>query len=467
MTLLLTLEGGPRPQARHQVQLDEGELVIGRSPSADWHIDDPDMFVSRTHCTIRSGPDGYIVTDTSSSGLFVDDSPGPIGAGNSVPLHHGMRLRLGDYVFAVEIDEDRSVMTPVGGVNSTRPSLDGFEGDDFFSASVPEQGEKPRPAGLPDPFDQPDTHASLTDREPQRPNSPAFDDPFTLDPLPSHAASAGSPRGFPAFDGFPDSGAARAAHGSFDDAFDFAASRLPAGNAEKPAAPFAEDFAASAPLRSAPAPAARHPEAGRPSAARFVPASAGRAGSRAGLDAFLRAAGIDPASIPDQEADATMAKLGREYRAMMDGLMLLLRKRAEEKNNARVAATVVGATDVNPLKFMPRVEDAMEIVVSGRSPGFLSGEAAIDDAVRDLAHHHVRAWRGIQTALRRMIDRFDPAQIEEELKAGSAVGTLLAGGRGAKLWELYKKRHRDISRSAEERFMGEVGADFRNAYEEE
>ena len=44
---------------------------------------------------------------------------------------------------------------------------------------------------------------------------------------------------------------------------------------------------------------------------------------------------------------------------------------------------------------------------------------------------------------------------------------LLAGGRRAKLWELYEKRFREIAESAETRFLGEVGADFRDAYETE
>ncbi len=107
------------------------------------------------------------------------------------------------------------------------------------------------------------------------------------------------------------------------------------------------------------------------------------------------------------------------------------------------------------------------IMMRGHSPGFLGGEAAIADAVRDLASHHVRAWRGVQGALRRMIDRFDPAALEEELKSSSGIGTLLAGGKSAKLWELYQKRHREIAQSAETRFLGEIGADFRDAYEEE
>ncbi|WP_031355836.1 type VI secretion system-associated FHA domain protein TagH, partial [Mesorhizobium sp. LSJC265A00] len=183
--------------------------------------------------------------------------------------------------------------------------------------------------------------------------------------------------------------------------------------------------------------------------------------------AFLRGMGMDEAGFPGSDPVADMEKFGREYRLMMEGLMQLLRKRAEEKGNARVAQTVVGASEVNPLKFLPSVDDALVTMLAERSPGFLDAEAAIKDAVRDLAQHHVRAWRGVQGALKRMIDRFDPAAIEQELKSSSAIGNLLTGGRGAKLWELYQKRHREIAHSAETRFLGEIGADFRDAYEED
>ena len=74
MSLLLTLEQGPRSQAVRQTGLDMAEVVIGRSPDADWQIDDPDMYVSRARCKITSEPDGYTVTDMSSSGLFIDDA---------------------------------------------------------------------------------------------------------------------------------------------------------------------------------------------------------------------------------------------------------------------------------------------------------------------------------------------------------------------------------------------------------
>ncbi|KUM27448.1 type VI secretion protein [Mesorhizobium loti] len=485
MSLLLTLEQGPRSQVVRQTRLDEGELVIGRSADAGWQIDDPDMFVSRAHCKISGGRDGYFVTDTSSSGLFIDNSDSPLGAGRSTRLQSGMRLRLGDYVLYVEV-QSKASQTSVGqapAANHSTPQWSSPEartppsigGDDFFSAKVEEEPRRPRPADLPDPFEQPVPGAY--DRASNQRSSPAFDDPFSLDPVAtpqSHddvAPGRSDAFGFGDMPSRSDTAEPAAKPSSFEDDFSFGPAATPASTndaqpagrgeqpAEKPQAARPWDMPSQAvepphQPRSAPLPKPSRPAQPAPS-------------DMALRAAFLRGIGVEEADFPGRDAVAEMEKFGREYRLMLDGLMQLLRKRAEEKGSARVAQTMVGASEVNPLKFLPTVEDVIVTIISERSPGFLSGEAAISDAVKDLAQHHVRAWRGVQAALRRMIDRFDPAAIEEELKSNSAIGNLLSGGRNAKLWELYQKRHRDIAQSAESSFLGEIGADFRDAYEEE
>ena len=487
MSLVLTLEQGPRSQVVRQTRLDEGELVIGRSADAGWQIDDPDMFVSRAHCKISGGRDGYYVTDTSSSGLFIDDSDSPLGAGRSTRLQSGMRLRLGDYVLYVEV-QSKSGQTSVGqGKAASQPAPawpspgqrtpPNLGGDDFFSAKVEEAPRPPRPADLPDPFEQPVPGAY--ERASKQRSSPAFDDPFSLDPVATpasdaHSASGDGPDPF-GFGEMPSRGGPAepvVKAPSFDDDFSFGPAAAPAisngaGPAgrrerpvERPQAAQPWDMPAQAAEPSPPPRPAPVAKPARPTPAAPVTDMELRA-------AFLRGMGVEEADFPGRDPLAEMEKFGREYRLMLDGLMQLLRKRAEEKGSARVAQTMVGASEVNPLKFLPTVEDVIVTIIAERSPGFLSGEAAISDAVRDLAQHHVRAWRGVQAALRRMIDRFDPAVIEEELKSNSAIGTLLSGGRSAKLWELYQKRHRDIAQSAESSFLGEIGADFRDAYEEE
>ncbi|UCI07096.1 type VI secretion system-associated FHA domain protein TagH [Mesorhizobium sp. B1-1-8] len=486
MSLLLTLEQGPRSQVVRQTRLDEGELVIGRSADAGWQIDDPDMFVSRAHCKISGGRDGYFITDTSSSGLFIDDSDSPLGPGRSTRLQSGMRLRLGDYILHVEVQapaaQAPAALAPA--VSQTAPERSppqsrapvSVGNDDFFSARVEEEPRRPRPADLPNPFEQPVPGAF--DRPSNQRSSPAFDDPFSLDPVSATTPdSAAAPRPLDpfGFDPVPSSnGAAEAAPkpSAFDDDFDFGPAASPGpGSADRAGQPQRQaerpqggnPWDMPPPSSPAPPPAPRPAVAARPAR----PAPAVPRNEMALRAAFLRGMGVEEADFPGRDALAEMERFGREYRLMMEGLLQLLRKRAEEKGSARVAQTMVGASEVNPLKFLPTVDDVIVTILSERSPGFLSGEAAIADAVRDLAQHHVRAWRGVQAALRRMIDRFDPAAIEEELKSNSAIGTLLSGGRGAKLWELYQKRHREIAQSAESSFLGEIGADFRDAYEEE
>lgn len=501
MSLLLTLEQGPRAQAVRQSRLDKGELVIGRSSDADWQIEDPDMFVSRAHCRITAEEDGYFVTDTSSSGLFIDDAGSPLGSGNAARLRHGMRLRLGDYVVAVELQPSAqpapqkphpsrtSAPQPSQAAASRVPV--GMGTDDFFSLKTDEEPQRPRPAELPNPFEQPEAGAFRAHERGDKSerSSPAFDDPFSLDPVATpvangHADDAkngtsayADPFGFAVVDPQPAKPQPPHRPEQTDAAFglppplspekphpvDLPVSELPARPANKDSEPAPWDVPprrADAPPPPPPSLRARE----RLNAAQPAAAAPSESALRA---AFLRGIGLDQGETSSRDPVAEMEKFGREYRLMLEGLMQLLRKRAEEKGNARIEQTVVGSSEVNPLKFLPTVDDVLATILAERSPGFLAGEPAIADAIRDLAHHHVRAWRGLQGALRHMIDRFDPVALEEELKSSSSIETLLAGGRGAKLWDLYKKRHRDIAVSAETRFMGEIGADFRNAYEEE
>lgn len=180
--------------------------------------------------------------------------------------------------------------------------------------------------------------------------------------------------------------------------------------------------------------------------------------------AFLRGAGLPPETSP-ADAERAMEDAGRNFRAMVDGLMHLLRARALEKQKVRVAVTVMASANVNPLKTLPTAEDGVAALVRPRGPGYLAPDKAIDGAFRDLADHQVRTWTALQQALRRMIDRFDPAEIEAEMVAAGRMKALLAGGRKSLLWQLYEERYREIAAAAEERFLGEVGADFRDAYE--
>ena len=182
--------------------------------------------------------------------------------------------------------------------------------------------------------------------------------------------------------------------------------------------------------------------------------------------AFFEGLGLDAGKLPTDDPLAEMEAMGKRFRALADGLTHLLRTRAAEKQKVRLAQTIVGSSNVNPLKFAVSAEEAVSSLVVERGAGYLSPDDSIDEAFRDLIDHQMRTWAALQAALRRMIDKFDPDAIERELEDTGLLETLIAGGRSAKLWQLYQERYEEIARAAEERFLGEIGADFRDAYED-
>jgi type VI secretion system protein ImpI len=468
MTLRLILETAPQPQMRTEFRLADGQVVIGRGEDCDWKIEDPQMFVSRRHCVVQGRGGQYLVTDESRGGVFLDAATSPLGTGVSAPLLPGMRLRLGDFVIRAEI-EAAAAQPPVAAKAA-------MFGDDFFTPR-PEAPQPPRPASLPDPFEAPRAAARMPEPA-AKPAAPAFfDDPFTMD---SGAARA-VPNPVPA---------PPPAQGSAAD-FDFGDFGLPASlSAPRPASPpplvpppvpplvLAEQppVAPAAPAAQpvdcdlpppiiAPAPLVPTPPAAPPVPTPFD-AAPPAAADPAAMAAFVRGLGITPPpgfrGSPEE-----MEALGRRFRAMTEGLVTLLRMRAQEKGAARVAQTVIGAANVNPLKFSVTTDDALGAVVAPKGPGYLDPDAAIAAALSDLMDHHKRSWTGLQSSLRRMVDRFDPALFEAEVEDVGMLKALVAGSRPARLWQLYSDRYREIAKAAEDRFLGEVGADFRSAYEGE
>lgn len=446
MTLKLVIESAPHPQRMREMHHAGGDMSIGRGAECDWQIDDPDMFISRKHCII-SGRDGrWTAMDASRGGVFVDGSDRPLGTGNLVALEHGTRLRLGDVVLRVEIAAATAPAQP----RQTNGSA--FNTDDFFARpATPPPAQPPRPETLPEPFETPrrgfDGRAAA---QPAKPLSAAFDDPFTLDPLPANRPVERATEKAPTP---PDSV-------GFGDFF---------------GQPEVEVTRAPDPVPEPPQPE-RPPE--RPPArqttprldAQFAPADSPppprpTSDDSALLQAFLRGAGLDPATADAADPAAMMEALGQRFRALAEGLTVLLRTRAREKGTARVAQTVIGSAAVNPLKFLATTDETVEALVTPRGPGYLEPDAAIAAAFKDLSDHQMRSWIALQTALRRMIDRFDPALFETEADKTGLMQSLLAGGRSARLWQLYTDRYRDIARAAEDRFLGDVGADFRDAYE--
>lgn len=406
MTLTLVLEHAPHRQTAQTHAHHGGELTIGRGDDADWQIDDPDKFISRHHCVISDQNGKFSVTDASSGGLFIDGATTALGPGNSAKLEHGTRLRMGDFVMRVQLDQAAPASSSTHHVRKPSTAV-GLEDDDFFSMKPKPVEQAERPETLPDPFEgSSGVQGGFNAPKDDEIAPPFFDDAFTLDPVSTPI---------------------------------------------EPEAP--------KPVADAPAPVP--PKKPDPAAAPAAPVQ-----QDALLAAFFDGLGLGDDMIPVANQAEQMREMGTRFRLLVDGVMHMLRARAKEKQNVRVAQTIIGAQDVNPLKFLATTDDALEALIKPRGKGYLEPDAAIEGAFRDLADHQLRTWTALQSALRRMIDNFDPDAIEKEMENTGLLEALLAGGKSAKLWQLYEERYQEIAKAAEDRFLGEVGSDFRDAYEQ-
>ncbi len=91
--------------------LDKAGATIGRAEDNDWALPDPQRFISAHHARISYRNGSFIVEDTSTNGLFINDELDPVGRLGPQPLRPGDTLRLGGYRIGVR-DNDSTVADP-------------------------------------------------------------------------------------------------------------------------------------------------------------------------------------------------------------------------------------------------------------------------------------------------------------------------------------------------------------------
>ena len=77
---------------------------IGRASDNDWVLPDPQRYLSAHHARIQFRNGSFLLLDTSTNGVYVNDANVPIGRRGSHALQHGDILRFGNYQVGVSID---------------------------------------------------------------------------------------------------------------------------------------------------------------------------------------------------------------------------------------------------------------------------------------------------------------------------------------------------------------------------
>lgn len=182
------------------------------------------------------------------------------------------------------------------------------------------------------------------------------------------------------------------------------------------------------------------------------------------LAALLRGAGVSELDVPGGLTPRFMEDLGAVMRETMQGLLDLLAARANAKREVRADATIIVASDNNPLKFAPGVDVAVAHLLQPPAQGFMSAQRSLADARESLRSHQEGFVAGMRAALEAVLSRFDPARLETRLKETSSA-SFMPMNQKARLWSQYESLYAEISRESETDFHFLFGKEFLAAYQ--
>lgn len=162
----------------------------------------------------------------------------------------------------------------------------------------------------------------------------------------------------------------------------------------------------------------------------------------------------------------TAAMLGNIMRSVVQGLIEVLRARSEIKTEFRMPVTQVKVSENNPLKFAANAEDALGNLLGRRNSAYLPPQEAFDDAFNDVRFHQLAMLAGVRAGFDSLMNRFDPAQLQEGFERQSKRG-LFGGGGKATYWERYTERFQEMSQDRDDTFRRLFGEEFARAYEQQ
>ncbi|MCB2135302.1 MAG: type VI secretion system-associated FHA domain protein TagH [Rhodobacteraceae bacterium] len=459
---------GTVPGNAEPVVMQGPSLTIGRGEENDLMLPDPDRLISKRHCSIEDSGGDIVVVDLSTNGTFLNY--GKVALGKvPTPLNDGDILTMGPYELLVEIKPDAAtgrgkIAAPAesGPVSHGQADL-GLQGmgvlddtgnDDFLDDLL---GGGAAPGG------------------PSRVRRAELGDDGLLPPLGDDEmdgllAPAPEPQ-----DG---GGASRSSHSSaMEDHFrpgaasggvipdDWDDDLLGGDGAGGDDDPFA--------VPHTPPPAPRGSRPLIPEEPVLPPAGQGRHGAGAatggGTDAaaaraFLSALGATEAGIGDAELTATMERLGKVMRIMIEGVREVLMTRSSIKSEFRIHQTMISAGANNPLKFSISADQAVETLVKPAAKGYLAATDAAEEALRDIKAHEVAMMSGMEAALKGILARLSPEVLAGQIETSSGFGSLLKGKK-ARYWEIYEKMYAEISDQAENDFHELFSKEFARAYQ--
>lgn len=400
--------------------------TIGRAPDNDWVLPDTSRVVSGHHCEIEYRGGSYWLKDTSTNGVFVNDSDEPVSDTGPVILRDGDRLAIGDYMLVVSVDSRIDFLPAAAEEHSAAKHLDEHIGadldmDSLLGSRTDNSGAyQPRNVfGMTVPIAAPSVHRppTLPRSEPEpEPEPPAQEARPSVSPVERPAANHPAPVASSAQAAPANGGPEWAMHTraiTRQELADAMARRQSRIEARQQVQPFHQQASTWTDLKSA-------------------------------VQAFCRGAGIDPSALSAEAQSMLPLVAGQLLREAVVGLNDLAQSRAQTAP-APAGAQPGGS---NPLRTSSSVEQALVRLFESHGRIYGGPVDALRDVLQEAKDHEAAVQAGMQAGLDAVLGQLSPSNVADQFEQGRA--RTLAPGQDPrpKYWEHYAEFFRVITQGS-------------------
>jgi type VI secretion system protein len=405
--------------------------TIGRAPDNDWVLPDPRRIVSGHHCEIEYRGGSFWLRDTSTNGVFVNESEDPVSTNGPLELQDGDRLRMGDYELIVSVDSRIDFLPAASEEHSASKHLDEGLGADLDVDSL---------------FSHPDPDPSGS-----MPVRNAFGLKMPHERLLARPAGAHPDRAPP--------------HVAVD--FGVAAPiAAPSPESTPPESPpdWALSTRAVTRRELADAMARRQSRiAARQQVQPFHQQASTWSDLNSSLQAFCRGAGIEPGALSPEAQAMLPLVAGQLLREAVVGLTDLAQARAKSAP-AQVAGNSATPSGTNPLRSSSGVDQALLRLFESHGRVHGGPVDSLRDVLQEARDHEAAMQAGLHAGLDAILGQLSPDNVAAQFGPGGARSVAPGQDPMPKYWEYYADFHRMLTQHAVDGLPHPFAEAFAQAY---
>lgn len=464
---------------------------FGRSENNDWVLPDPQRYVSSNHAVIEKDANGYMLTDVSTNGTYVNSSRRALGKDNKSRLQDGDILRCGEYELQVKLAADNEDMPKAADTAAFDSMFDeSAQRMQQESNALDEMLLSPAERSL-DSLAMDDSHSSLVipaDAELLTPGYTGPEDPMAH--LDGHGQPADNLSGMGLEPNRAAKPSAKDESAQMNSLYTPPAISEPA--APQPVAPAAQHQAVlpeqwdqqsspaqpqipSQPVLNQPAPAAQTapqitpqipPQATQQAAPTAHAHSTGSHSAADGLTIVFTAMGLPAPKVNETVAANMLKELGHMTRATVEGTVGVLKSREAMQKDFGTAPDRLRPVEDNPLRIADSVDDALLKLFNTSRRNYLKPTEAIKEALEDLTDHQSAMLAGVKAAYSAVMPVFEPEGLIKRFER-YGYNDQEDGEVAAWYWEMFEHYYDELSQEGATG-LGRLFSDiFKHAYDQQ